>query len=125
MKNPLLQNKKAISDSLAVEQSKAIETYGISTEIKLYSDRFDEIAPKPNRAEIKLVHLADNVKIASMEIGSNTREIAVAAQWTAVNMLQTLMQNKSPEDLTAENLKLMTMAKMTGQSGHTPFDPSA
>ena len=59
MKNPLLQNKKAISDSLAVEQSKAIETYGISTEIKLFSDRFDEIAPKPNRAEIKLVNLAD------------------------------------------------------------------
>ena len=125
MKNPLLQNKKAISDSLAVEQSIAIEKYGISTEIKLFSDRFDEIAPKPNRAEIKLVNLADNATIASMEIGSNTREIAVAAQWTAVNMLQTLMQNKNPEDLTAENLKLMTMAKMTGQSGHTPFDPSA
>ena len=125
MKNPLLQNKKAISDSLAVEQSKAIETYGISTEIKLYSDRFDELEPKPNRAEISLVILADNQVVASMDIGSNTKEVGVAAEWTAVNMLQALMQNKNPEGLTAENLKLMTMAKMTGQSGHTPFDPSA
>jgi hypothetical protein len=60
-----------------------------------------------------------------MDIGSNTKEVEVAAEWTAVNMLQALMQNKNPEGLTAENLKLMTMAKMTGQSGHTPFDPSA